>query len=181
MKKIVLSALSIIILTTGATAADELFNYKQEIGVGVSYVDRSSKYWDNNYALNINGKLMKSLSETIAIGMTINIDYNPSVQLTSESSNPKEYMINFLPTVTYIVNDKIDVSAMLGYEFGKYDASWRDWDTKGLSYGLATSYAVTEQWRVNVQVLRTNLEFDGVDSTETVNTNCYTIGIGYNF
>lgn len=184
MKKIVLSALTAMTITTGANAADTFFNYKQEVGVGVTYIDRSADNWDNNYGININGKLMKSLNETVAVGVTVNFDYNPSVQLASETSNPTEYSVDFLPTVTYIINDKVDVSAMLGYEYGKYNADWGDWDTKGVSYGVAASYAITPQIRANISALRTNMDFTassntGVDSTEQ--TMRYTIGVGYNF
>ncbi len=183
MKKILLSALTAIVITTGATA-DNFFDYKQEIGIGVTYIDRTADLWEDNYGININGKLMKSINKSIAIGITINMDYNPSVQLSGTSSNPTEYSIDFLPTVAYIINEKIDISAMFGYEYGKYDADWGDWDTQGFTYGLAASYAITPRLRANVSALRTDMDFtsssDGTtDSTH--NTDRYTMGIGYNF
>ncbi len=185
MKKIVLSALTAMTITIGANATEMFFDYKQEVGVGVTYIDRSLNGWENNnFGININGKLMKSLNETIAVGVTVNFDYNPSVQLTTAASNPTEYLVDFLPTVTYIINDKADVSAVLGYEYGQYNADWGDWDTKGLSYGVAASYAVTPQIRANISVLRTNMDFTASSSSnndDTVNTMRYTIGMGYNF
>ena len=187
MKKIVLSALTAMTITIGANAADTFFDYKQEVGVGVTYIDRNANDWGNNYGINLNGKLMKSLNETIALGITLNFDYNPSVQWTSGNagySNPTEYSVDFLPTVTYIISEKVDVSAMLGYEYGKYSADWGDWDTKGLSYGAAASYAVTPQIRANISVLRTNMDFTSSVSSNydaTSNTMRYTIGMGYNF
>ncbi|WP_321778191.1 outer membrane beta-barrel protein [Sulfurimonas sp.] len=183
MKKIILSALASILITTGATA-DSFFDYKQEIGIGTSIIERSDSEWEGNYGININGKLMKSINDAIAIGITINMDYNPSVQLSNASSNPTEYNIDFLPTVTYIINKEIDISVMFGYEYGKYAADWGDWNTQGFSYGLAASYAITAQLRANISALRTSMDFttssdSAVNSTE--NTNRYTIGIGYNF
>jgi hypothetical protein len=183
MTKIVLSTVTAMTITIGANAADTFFNYKKELGVGVTYIDRSSNDWgSNNYGLNFNGKLMKSFSETIAMGITVNFDYNPSVQLTSQTSNPTEYSVDFLPTVTYIINNKVDVSAMLGYEYGKYKADWGDWDTKGFSYGVAASYAIATQVRANISALRTNMDFtSNTGRDETAQTMRYTIGIGYNF
>ncbi len=185
MKKIVLSALTAMTITIVANAAETFFDYKQEAGVGVTYIDRSFDGWEsNNFGINLNGKLMKSLNKTIAVGVTVNFDYNPSVQLTTAASNPTEYSVDFLPTVTYIINDKTDVSAMLGYEYGQYNADWGDWDTKGLSYGVAASYAVAPKIRANVSILRTNMDFTASTPSnrdDKVNTMRYTIGMGYNF
>ena len=186
MKKMLLGTLTVLVLTTGAMATENFFNYKQEVGIGASYIDRNFDGWDNNnYGFNLNGKLMKSLNEIIAVGVTVNFDYNPSVKLTSGVSNPTEYMLDFLPTVTYIINDKVDVSAMIGYEYGKYNADWGDWNTQGLSYGVTASYVIMPQIRANISVLRASMDFTtstpGAVDDNNVQTTRYTIGVGYNF
>lgn len=181
MKKIVIAAFAAAALTTSSIAGDSFFDYKQELGLGLTMIDVRSSGRDTGYGLNINGKLMKSVSEEIAIGMTLNMDYDPSVKITSQSSNPKEYFIDLLPTVTYIVNKDVDVSAMFGYEFGKYDADWGNWDTEGWTYGLSASYALNEQLRLNIQALRTNMDYTGNGDKENESMNRFTVGIGYNF
>jgi hypothetical protein len=181
MKKIITGALAVAALTTGSIAGDSFFDYKQELGLGLTMIDVRANGIDTSYGLNINGKLMKSVSEEIALGMTINMDYNPSVKVTNQSSNPKEYFIDLLTTVTYIVNKDVDVSAMFGYEFGKYDADWGKWDTEGWTYGLSASYAINEQLRINIQALRTNMDYTRHGDKDNESMNRFTLGVGYNF
>ena len=123
---------------------------------------------------------MKSVSEEIAVGMTLNMDYNPSVKVSNQSSNPKEYLY-LLPTVTYFVNKDVDVSAMFGYRVGKYNADWGTWDTEGWTYGLSASYAINEQLRMNIQALRTNMDYTRHGDKENESMNRFTLGVGYNF
>jgi len=181
MKKIVISTLLAAVLTNGAMAKDSFFDYKQELGLGLSLIDLRDSSVGTSYGININGKLMKTVHEKIAIGMTLNADYNPSVEIKGQSSNPKEYFIDLLPTVTYIINQEVDVSAMFGYEFGEYDANWGKWDTEGWSYGFAASYAINDHLRVNLQALRTNMDYIRNGDKENESMNRFTLGIGYNF
>ena len=184
MKKIVMTTIAAGLLASSAVASDSFFDYKQELGVGATVFESYASAFKTSYGVNINGKLMKSVSENIAVGLTLNIDYNPSVNLNTTSGQPKEYLVDILPTVTYIVNKEIDVSAMLGYEFGKYDAPWNSekFDTEGYTFGLSTSYAINEQVRVNLQALRTKLDYSITNYTSAdYYRNRYTVGIGYNF
>lgn len=183
MKKIVSATIAAMVMTVGASAEESFFDYKQEIGVGATVFESYAGAFKTSYGVNINGKLMKTVSENFAVGITLNMDYNPSVNLNTTSQQPKEYLIDILPTVTYIVNKEVDVSAMFGYEFGKYDAPWTEkFDTEGYTFGISTSYAINEHVRVNLQALRTKLDFSNSGYTSAdYYRNRYTIGVGYNF
>ncbi len=174
--------IAVAALTSSVIAEDSFFDYKQELGLGLSLINVRDSRVDTSYGVNINGKLMKSINEKIAVGMTLNGDYNPSVEIDGQSTNPKEYFIDLLPTVTYIIDKDVDVSAMFGYEFGKYDAAWGTWDTEGWTYGLSASYAINEQLRINIQALRTNMDYTRHGSNkENESMNRFTLGVGYNF
>lgn len=182
MKKIVISALAVMVMTVGVSAnEDSFFDYKQEVGIGVSYQyfpDFTSN--DTNYAINVNGKAMKKVAKSVAIGLTIGIDYNPDVNANVDGT---EYFIDFLPTITYVINDKIDVSAMIGYTIGErdYDNAPAKLEYRALAYGVAASYEFSPQWRVNLQVLNTDGEYTQLGWSGDYDIIRTTVGVGYNF
>ena len=184
MKKIVMAALAALMMTVTAGAAeDSFFDYKQEVGIGVSYqYFKDFNNYEKQYAINVNGKAMKKVAKSVAIGLTLGLDYNPDVD-TVAGEDGTEYFFDILPTVTYIVNEKVDVSLMIGYTMGTMDMSYGNYDYTGMAYGLGASYEFAPQWRANIQVINNVGEYKDTSSSwkgdhDIVRT---TVGVGYNF
>ena len=133
MKKIIMGALAAVVITTGATAEDSFFDYKKEIGLGVSLVS-FNEYFDDGTGININGKLMTKLNDNIALGAQLGYSYTDTDYIGFQA---EFYMLEILPTITYIVNDKLDISAMVGYTTGKFEfPDWNsEYDYDGMTYG----------------------------------------------